>query len=146
MAQLAGVKAPESLTHEVQAHEIEGFVMDDVIEELKEDLSSAEIDTVEYTDPAGNTFELPSIEPEVAPQRVKFAVDLEQEDEVVSTEPAAEDHETFEEECVASIDTINLNENTTIAVVVDETEKEDDDDFGFSFDLNEDNNDNELFL
>lgn len=154
-----------------------------MMEAYQEDVANgeypgAELEVVEYTDPAGNTFELPSIEtkapqeftdalmnapeidasevdmskvtwidaPEVAPQRVKFAVDLEQEDEVVCTEPAAEDHETFEEEYVASIDTINLNENTTIAVVVDETEKEDDDDFGFSFDLNEDNNDNELFL
>lgn len=152
---------------EVQAHEIEGFVMDDVIEELREDLS--ELEVVNFTDPAGNTFEAPIVtndlklptvpcaahdvetekeearEPEVAPARVKFAIDLDQEEEVVSLEPTPEDHEAFEAEQAMHIDTVNLNENTKITVEVVETEQ-DDDDFGFSFDLNEESTDNDLFL
>lgn len=83
---------------ETPAHEIEGFVMDDVIEELKEDLSEKE----EVN------------EPQTAPGRVKFAIDLteetlEIEEEVGKNEPEinepsfpseneAADLETFEKE------------------------------------------------
>ena len=106
-------------------------------------IEAEELDIVHYEDPVGNTFELPSIEPEVAPQRVKFAID---EEEVPSLEPTPEDHEAFEAEQAVSMDTISLNEDTKIAVVVNETEQEEDDDFGFSFDLGDDSGDNDLFL
>ena len=105
-------------------------------------IEAEELDIVHYEDPVGNTFELPSIEPEVAPQRVKFAID---EEEVPSLEPTPEDHEAFEAEQAVSMDTISLNEDTKIAVVVNETEQEDDD-FGFSFDLGDESGDNDLFL
>lgn len=106
-------------------------------------IEAEELDIVHYEDPVGNTFELPSIEPEVAPQRVKFAID---EEEVPSLEPTPEEHEIFEAEQAVSMDTISLNEDTKIAVVVNETEQEEDDDFGFSFDLGDDSGDNDLFL
>ena len=41
---------------------------------------------VQYTDPVGNTFELPSIQPEVAPNRVKFAIDETEEESLVTIE------------------------------------------------------------
>ncbi len=112
------------------------------VEVEEEPLSITLSEAVEYTDTQGNTFELPSIEAEVAPQRVKFAID---EEEVPSLEPTPEEHEIFEAEQVVSMDTISLNEDTKIAVVVNETEQEDDD-FGFSFDLGDESGDNDLFL
>jgi len=119
-------------------------ILDQIAEvEVEEEPLSITLDeTVEYTDTQGNTFELPSIEAEVAPQRVKFAID---EEEVPSLEPTPEEHEIFEAEQVVSMDTISLNEDTKIAVVVNETEQEDDD-FGFSFDLGDESSDNDLFL
>jgi len=119
-------------------------ILDQIAEvEVEEEPLSITLDeTVEYTDTQGNTFELPSIEAEVAPQRVKFAID---EEEVPSLEPTPEEHEIFEAEQVVSMDTISLNEDTKIAVVVNETEQEDDD-FGFSFDLGDESGDNDLFL
>ena len=119
-------------------------ILDQITEvELEEEpLSITLSEAVEYTDTQGNTFELPSIEAEVAPQRVKFAID---EEEVPSLEPTPEEHEIFEAEQVVSMDTISLNEDTKIAVVVNETEQEDDD-FGFSFDLSDESGDNDLFL
>jgi len=119
-------------------------ILDQITEvELEEEpLSITLSEAVEYTDTQGNTFELPSIEAEVAPQRVKFAID---EEEVPSLEPTPEEHEIFEAEQVVSMDTISLNEDTKIAVVVNETEQEDDD-FGFSFDLGDESGDNDLFL
>ena len=119
-------------------------ILDQIAEvEVEEEPLSITLDeTVEYTDTQGNTFELPSIEAEVAPQRVKFAID---EEEVPSLEPTPEEHEIFEAEQVVSMDTISLNEDTKIAVVVNETEQEDDD-FGFSFDLSDESGDNDLFL
>jgi hypothetical protein len=45
-------------------------------------------DVIQYTDPAGNTFEAPVVEEvvEVAPQRVKFAIDNTEEEPETSTE------------------------------------------------------------
>ena len=162
-------------------------ILDQITEvELEEEpLSITLSEAVEYTDPQGNTFELPMIKesvipvvetkmpqeiydalmnapetdasevdmskvtwvdaPEVAPARVKFAIDEEEELIVSSLEPTPEDHEVFEEEEQIRIDTVNLNEHTKIAVEINETEQEDDD-FGFSFDLNEETEDNDLFL
>ena len=112
------------------------------VEVEEEPLSITLSEAVEYTDTQGNTFELPSIEAEVAPQRVKFAID---EEEVPSLEPTPEEYQIFEEEERVSMDIVSLNEDTKIAVVVNETEQEDDD-FGFSFDLSDESSDNDLFL
>lgn len=103
-----------------------------MMEAYQEDVANgeypgAELEGVEYTDPVGNTFELPSIQPEVAPERVKFAVDLAEEDEEI-----------------VSVDTINLNENTKIAVEVVETN--DFSDFDLSFGDDEESDPNGLFL
>jgi hypothetical protein len=119
-------------------------ILDQITEvELEEEpLSITLSEAVEYTDTQGNTFELPSIEAEVAPQRVKFAID---EEEVPSLEPTPEEYQIFEEEERVSMDIVSLNEDTKIAVVVNETEQEDDD-FGFSFDLGDESSDNDLFL
>jgi hypothetical protein len=46
---------------------------------------------VQYTDPVGNTFELPSIQPEVAPNRVKFAIDETEEESLVIVEEKIEE-------------------------------------------------------
>lgn len=46
---------------------------------------------VQYTDPVGNTFELPSIQPEVAPNRVKFAIDETEEESPVTIEEKIEE-------------------------------------------------------
>jgi hypothetical protein len=56
-------------------------------------------DVVQYTDPAGNTFEAPVVEEvvEVAPQRVKFAIDNTEEEPVTSTEFDFDEF-TFEDE------------------------------------------------
>lgn len=59
-----------------------------------------EPDTVHYTDPVGNTFEAPVVEdkePEVAPHRVKFAID-EVEEVVPTLEPSPEDYALVEKE------------------------------------------------
>jgi hypothetical protein len=119
-------------------------ILDQIAEvEVEEEPLSITLDeTVEYTDTQGNTFELPSIEAEVAPQRVKFAID---EEEVPSLEPTPEEYQIFEEEERVSMDIVSLNEDTKIAVEVVETEQEDDD-FGFSFDLSDESSDNDLFL
>lgn len=93
------------------------------VEEVMEVMSKEDII---YTDPAGNTFEVPSIA-----------------DTQVSFEPTPEEHEIFEEEEKASFDTIKLNENTSVAVTVVETAKQDN--FDLSFDLDE-NPDNDLYL
>lgn len=103
-----------------------------MMEAYQEDVANgeypgAELEGVEYTDPVGNTFELPSIQPEVAPERVKYAIDLAQEDEDI-----------------VSVDTINLNENTKIAVEVVETN--DFNDFDLSFGDDEESDPNGLFL
>lgn len=103
-----------------------------MMEAYEEDVTNgeypgAELEGVEYTDPIGNTFELPSIQPEVAPERVKYAIDLAQEDEDI-----------------VSVDTINLNENTKIAVEVVETN--DFNDFDLSFGDDEESDPNGLFL
>ena len=103
-----------------------------MMEAYQEDVANgeypgAELEGVEYTDPVGNTFELPSIQPEVAPERVKFAVDLAEEDEEI-----------------VSVDTINLNENTKIAAEVVETN--DFSDFDLSFGDDEESDPNGLFL
>lgn len=87
------------------------------VEVEEEPLSITLDETVEYTDPVGNTFELPSLE------------------------PTPEEYEIFEEEERVSFDTINLNESTKVAVVVENKN----DDFDLSFDLDE-NPDNDLFL
>jgi len=56
-------------------------------------------DVIHYTDPAGNTFEAPVVEEvvEVAPQRVKFAVDNTEEEPETNTEFDFDDFK-FEEE------------------------------------------------
>jgi hypothetical protein len=46
---------------------------------------------VQYTDPVGNTFELPSIQPEVAPNRVKFAIDETEEESPIIIEEKIEE-------------------------------------------------------
>jgi hypothetical protein len=46
---------------------------------------------VQYTDPVGNTFELPSIQPEVAPNRVKFAIDETKEESPIIIEEKIEE-------------------------------------------------------
>lgn len=122
MAQLAGVKAPES----INLSDLEGEYTIEEIPVVTEEIEER-IEAVEYTDPVGNTFELPSIQPEVAPERVKFAVDLAEEDEEI-----------------VSVDTINLNENTKIAVEVVETN--DFSDFDLSFGDDEESDPNGLFL
>jgi hypothetical protein len=79
---------------------------------------------VQYTDPVGNTFELPSIQPEVAPNRVKFAIDETEEESPVTIEEKIEE-----------------------ALVPTPLEKEDDD-FDITFDLGNDtiNTDHDEFF
>lgn len=80
-------------------------------EEIKE---KYEVNVIEYTDPVGNTFELPSIEPEVAPHRVKFAIDeteepLEIEEETKVAEVAHLDSFEQEEKSVVSQDDFDFD-------------------------------------
>jgi len=103
---------------------------------------------VQYTDPVGNTFELPSIQPEVAPNRVKFAIDETNEEEDVKI-PTFE----FEEPQLAmtpeeihehqdEINEIIANEfETPVIVEIQVPESSNNLDFDLDF---EDNNDNEL--
>lgn len=78
-AQLAGVKAPEDIEIHIESDE-------EYAQRVVEIEGEPELEIVTYEDPAGNTFELPMLkESEVAPERVKYAVDLTEEDEVVET-------------------------------------------------------------
>jgi hypothetical protein len=79
---------------------------------------------VQYTDPVGNTFELPSIQPEVAPNRVKFAIDETEEESPVTIE------------------------ETIAEVLVPTPLEKEEDDFDITFDLDNDtiNTDHDEFF
>ena len=120
-AQLAGVKAPEDMKSDAFiGFEEDGALMLDAHEEdvKNGEYPDAELETIHYTDPAGNTFEVPvvseevtetkveelldevtpveeTVELEVAPARVKFAID---ETEVPFLTPTPEEHVMLEAE------------------------------------------------
>jgi hypothetical protein len=76
MAQLAGVKAPEDVVQEGSDFDIDLHQSEEIIE----DVTEAE-ETVEYTDPAGNTFEAPIVI-----------------EDFKTLEPTPEEHALFESE------------------------------------------------
>ena len=111
----------------------------DQIEEIENSTSQDEV--IVYEDPIGNTFEVPVIEPEVAPQRVKFAINDEEvpsdlladlEMQEIKTEQIIleaekqeeldtilqEDESAFGSEVI--VDVVDINESTKQAVVVTE--------------------------
>jgi hypothetical protein len=167
MAQLAGVKAPEDIVIHIESDEeyaqrvaeIEGepemteLPDNQVVQNGSDfdiDLHQSDemiLDThevVKYTDPVGNTFELPSIQPEVAPARVKFAIDdTEEEVEVPAFEweepqlamTPEEIHEHQDE-----IDQIIANEVET-PVVAEVPVSEPSNDLDFSLDFEDEDDD-----
>jgi len=122
------------------------------VEVVEEPVETPKDDVIQYTDPAGNTFEAPVVDEfvsdededkvldamftPVAPERVKFAVD-NTEEEQLSIEPTPADYELLEAmessegtEAVADLDSIPV-------------EKEEEPEIDTSFDLDFSDNDNE---
>ena len=90
---------------------------------------------VQYTDPVGNTFELPSIQPEVAPNRVKFAIDETEEESPVILDLSELAGEYTLNEIPAVLETI---EEKIAEVLVPTPLETEDDDFDITFDLGND--------
>lgn len=126
---------PEPLQDYVErtaVEEVDHVIVEDEIwttDEEPQKIATILDEVVHYTDPAGNTFEAPVVEdkePEVAPHRVKFAID-EVEEVVPTLEPSPEDYALVEKEDSVVDDAgfdfdLELNE---------EKQVDDDDDFDF---------------
>ncbi len=127
-----------NLTHDDSQMNIEYLTPEEVVKRYSEDV-------VQYTDPAGNTFELPSIQPEVAPNRVKFAIDETEEESPITLDLSEIEGEYTLNEIPAVLEII---EEIIAEVLVPTPLEKEDDDFDITFDLGNDtiNTDHDEFF
>jgi hypothetical protein len=114
-----------NLTHDDSQMNIEYLTPEEVVERYGENV-------VQYTDPVGNTFELPSIQPEVAPNRVKFAIDETEEESPISLDLSEIEGEYALDEIPAVLEII---EEKIAEILVPTPLEKEEDDFDITFDL-----------
>jgi hypothetical protein len=144
MAQLAGVKAPESLDLNIEAEEKSFELTEEVVAETIAPMFEERVDEVViYTDSVGNTFEAPIVEEKSFNDVLGEAIIAKAnfiEVETPKSEFAEEDNFSLDED-LPSLAINEVLENVVNLNVLPVAEVKEDDDFNFDLDFDESGDD-----